>query len=138
MRRRLMAWAGSLLLLPGCLYTGGRASIGPQFSDATVAALQPGVTTKAQVLELLGPPNEYKRPELDAVMRDDTARLAGALAVANRVQDVLTWQRDELEFDGTWLLLWNRAAVRTDSDLLVVFFDESDVVRDVALRRSSL
>lgn len=128
----------SVLALPGCLYTGGRGSLGPHIDDAVVARIVPGTTSKSEVLALLGPPNEYKRPELDAVLRDDTARLAGALAVARRQQDVFTWQRDELEFDGIWLLLYNRVGARTDSDLLVVFFDESDIVRDVALRRSEL
>jgi hypothetical protein len=134
----LAAAAFVLALSPACLYTAGRGSLGPELSDEAIARIVPGASTKAEVLALLGPPNEYKRPELDAVLRDDSARLAAALAVAHRQQDVFTWQRDEVEFGGTWLLLFNRVDARTDSDLLVVFFDEHDVVRDVALRRSEL
>ena len=133
---RLVACVLALVLGPSCLYTGGHGSLGPALSDEAVARIVPGVSTKAEVLTLLGPPNEYKRPELEAVMRDDSSRLASALAVARRQQDVFTWQRDEVRFSGFWLLFYNRLAAETDSDLLVVFFDQHDVVRDVALRRA--
>jgi hypothetical protein len=132
---RALLLAGAALSAPGCLYTGGHGSLGPAIPDEAVAAIVRGVTTKGEVLALLGPPNEYKRPELEAVMRDDSSRLSGALAAARKGEDVFTWQRDEVRFSGLWLLLFNRLAAETDSDLLVVFFDEHDVVSDVALRR---
>jgi hypothetical protein len=122
------------LLLGGCLYVGGHAAIGPRWDPAVPRQIVPGRSTKADVLALLGPPNEYTRPELVAALADDRARLSGALALANRSHDVFTWQYDEVDLDGTVLLLFNAFAAEAVSDLLVVFFDEYGVVTDVAVR----
>jgi hypothetical protein len=121
--------------LPGCLVTVGRAEVGAGWPADVEQRLVPGETTKAEVLALLGPPTEFKQQELDALLNDDRLRISGALAVARRGKDVLTWQRDVLHAHGTWLLLYNHAWVEVDSDLLVVFFDEHDVVRALAQRR---
>lgn len=126
----------ALALLPGCLVTVGSAEVGAGWPADVEQRLVPGETTKAEVLALLGPPTEFKQQELDALLNDDRVRLSGALAVARRTHGVLTWQRDVLEARGTWLLLYNRAWVVVDSDLLVVFFDEQDLVRAVAQRRA--
>lgn len=123
------------LLLPGCLWVGARGEAGARLPADVEAHLRPGVTTRAQVLELLGPPTEFKRPELSSALVDDELRVSGALAVARRSEDAWTWQFDRLTVRGTLLGLWNRLDLHTTSDLLVVFF-EGDRVADVALRRA--
>jgi hypothetical protein len=123
-----------LVLLPGCLFVGGRARVGAPVSAAAAAAIVPGQTTKGELLALLGPPTEFKRPELDSALLDDELRLSGALATARRAENALTWQHDRVAAAGTVLLLFNRVSARTSTDLLVVFFDEHDVVSAVAFR----
>jgi hypothetical protein len=131
----IVAVACVAALLPGCLVTAGSAVVGAGWPADVEQRLLPGTTSKAEVLALLGPPTEFKQQELDALLNDDRLRVSGALAVARRSQGVLTWQRDVLSARGTWLLLYNRAWVEVDSDLLVVFFDADDVVTAVAQRR---
>ena len=133
----LLALIALVTALPGCLYVGGKAAIGPRWNKAVPRQIVPGRSTKADVLALLGPPNEYTRPELVAALADDRARLSGALAMANRSHRVFTWQYDEVELDGTVLLLFNAFGAEAVTDLLVVFFDEYDVVTDVAVRSTT-
>jgi len=124
------------LALPGCLFVGARGAAGARLPAGIEARLQPGITTRAEVLALLGPPTEFKRPELSSALVDDELRVSGALAVARRAENVYTWQYDRLDARGSVLLLWNGLALRTASDLLVVFFDERDRVADVAVRHA--
>jgi len=126
-----------LLLPPGCLYVGGRARVGAALPADAVASIEPGRTTMAQVLQLLGPPTEYRRPELGSALVDDELRLSGVLAVARRAGHVLTWQFDRVSADGTALVLFNGLWSETRSDLLVVFLDEHDIVRDIAFRAAA-
>jgi hypothetical protein len=128
--------AALLLLLPGCLYVGARGEAGARLPADVAERIVPGRSTRAEVLALLGPPGEYKRPELSSALVDDELRVSGALAVARRAEDVWTWQFDRLELDGTVLLLWNGFDLITRSDLLVVFFDADGVVADVAVRHA--
>jgi hypothetical protein len=122
----------ALLALPGCLYIGARGELGPRIDPAVVPRIEPGVTTRRELLEWLGPPSEYERPELTAMLLDDELRLTGVLETARRAEQVWTWQHDDLDADGTWLLLWAGFWVQTTSDLLVVFLDDAGVVADVA------
>lgn len=132
MRGALLAAA---LALPGCLFVGARGEAGARLPAGVEQHLVPGRTTRAEVLDLLGPPTEFKRPELSSALVDDELRVSGALAVARRSEDAWTWQFDRLRARGTLLGVWNALDVRTTSDLLVVFF-QGDLVADVALRRA--
>ena len=121
-------------LLPGCLYVGGKGAQGPLLSAEQVAALSVGRATEADVLALLGPPDEYRRPEQLAGLADDRLRLDGALDVARRAERVWTWQRQRFDLDGTVLLLYNHAGIDIETDVIVVVFDADGVVRELAWR----
>ena len=122
------------LMLGGCLYVGGTARAGPSFPMETIALIEPGVTTRFDVLDILGPPTEFERPELAAAVLDDEMRFAAdLLAVSRRARKVYTWQRDDWDMDGTVLLLFNGFWVDAKTDIVVVFFDDDDVVLDVAV-----
>lgn len=125
------------LSLPGCLYFGGSGTFGPKLDPAMVAEIHPGVTTKKDVLELLGPPQEFKRPEVSDALVDDAVRVSGAVALGNRAHDVFTYQFDRISLNGTWpvLFLYSSSSVR--SDLLVIFFDGGDVVKEVSYREDT-
>jgi hypothetical protein len=133
-RSALLALLAALASAPGCLFVGGRARFGAPVSAQAAAAIVPGRTTKAELLARLGPPTEFKRPELGSVLVDDELRLSGVLAVARRSENALTWQYDRVAAAGTMLILFNRIASETSTDLLVVFFDEHDVVTTFAFR----
>jgi hypothetical protein len=120
--------------LSGCLYVAASGGFGPVLDPAVVATLVPGETSKAEVLERLGPPQEYVRPEILTSLVDETARIDGAISLGNRSRDAFTWQYDDLKGSGTFLVLYNRIQIDAESQLLVVFFDENDVVREVSLR----
>jgi hypothetical protein len=131
--RGLVALAAAFVV-SGCLYVGGSAGSGPRIPADARALIIPGRTTKAEVLERLGPPREYQLPALSAAMLDDRLRLSGALSAANIALDVFTYQFDQLDIGGTVLILFNYFDVEARSDQLVVFFDHQDVVIDVSLR----
>ena len=61
---------------------------------------------------------------------------SGAVALGNRAQDAFSWQRDSLVGNGNILILFNRFRTDVESDLLVVFFDEEDRVREVSFREA--
>lgn len=131
MKRALLL---ALLALPSCLVLDGEVLVGSPVRHDAFARIVPGVTTKAEVLRQLGPPNEYRRPDVSALLGDDLVRLGDALSIARRAEDVLTWQQDRVTAGGTWLVFFTWTTSRTESDLLVVFFDADDVVKDVASR----
>jgi len=139
-RAALRACAGALLaaLLPGasgCLYVTASGSFGARLEPAAQARIVAGETTRAQVLELLGPPEEFLRSELSDAMGDDETRISGAISVGNRAHDAFTYQHDWVEARGTWPILYGILRTRVESDLLVIFFDAQERVREISSRR---
>ena len=124
----------AVLLLPGCLFVGGQGDQGPRLALESLGAVVPGLSTEADVLALLGPPDEYRRPEQLAGLADDRVRLDGALDVARRAERVWTWQRQRFDLAGTALVVYNYAAVDIETDVLVVVFDRDGVVQELAWR----
>ena len=74
------------LLLSGCLYAQASAHFGSVLDPEVIARIVPGRTTKAEVLELLGPPEEYLRSEVIGSLGDETTRITGAVALGNRAR----------------------------------------------------
>ena len=124
------------LLLSGCLYVQASGHFGSVLDPEVIGRIVPGRTTKGEVLELLGPPEEFLRSEVAGSLGDENIRVTGAVALGNRARDAFTYQRDTLSARGSILLLYNRVRSEIVSDLLVVFFDEKDLVREVSVRWS--
>jgi hypothetical protein len=125
------------LLLSGCLYVQASGSFGSYVDPALVSQIVPGESTKGQVLELLGPPEEFVRSEVLGSLGDETARVSGAVSLGNRAQDAFTYQRDTMKARGTMLIFGNLVRGQIETDLLVIFFDEEDRVREVSFRQVS-
>ena len=118
----------------GCFYIGGTSRAGPSFPVATIERIEPGVSTRFDVLDILGPPTEFERPELAASVLDEEMRFAAdLLEVSRRARKVYTWQRDDWDMEGTILILFNGIYVDAMTDIVVVFFDDDDIVMDVAV-----
>jgi len=123
--------------LPGCLVLDTLALGNPLPAPDAVASVQPGVTTRQEVLHLLGPPDEYRQPSLPAL-------LSSADSQEQRVQSeheifdrrVFTWVH-EINRDRLWLLWPLYTNVRTDVrvERIVVLFDEHGVVSAVGQDR---
>lgn len=125
------------LLLSGCLYVSASGSSGSFLDPAVVSRIVPGESTKGQVLELLGPPQEFVRSEVIGSLGDETARVSGAVALGSRAQDAFTYQRESVSAWASALLLYNVVRGRMETDLLVIFFDSEDRVREVSSRTVS-
>jgi hypothetical protein len=125
------------LLLSGCLYVSASGSFGSYLAPASVSEIVPGETTKGQVLDLLGPPEEFLRSEVLGSLGDDAARVSGAVALGNRAQDAFTYQLDTLSAWASMLIFYNHVRGGIETDLLVIFFDEEDRVREVSFRTVS-
>ncbi len=128
--------AGIALLSSGCLFVSASGSFGPALDAAKIARIEPGVTTKRELLEWFGPPEEFVRSEVIESLADDVTRVNGAIALGNRAQDAFTWQHDTIDGSGTALVFYNQFSARIESELLVVFFDGEDRVREFSVRRS--
>ncbi len=125
------------LLLSGCIYVQASGVFGSSLDPAVVSQIVPGESTKGQVLDLLGPPEEFVRSEVIAALGDETTRVSGAIALGNRAQDAFTYQLDTLSAHGSLLVFFNYVRAEIVTDLLVIFFDDEDRVREVSLRKVS-
>ena len=125
------------LLLSGCLYVSASGSFGSFIDPATVSQIVPGESTKGQVLDLLGPPEEFLRSEVLTSLVVEIILLSGAVALGNRAQDAFTYQLDTLSAWASMLLFYNHVRGQIETDLLVIFFDQEDRVREVSLRTVS-
>ena len=138
MRRVIQLVLLALLLgaLPaGCFYVGGKAALGPDLRTFDLSPIEVGVSTRGEVLSLLGPPHEFLEPELSAALFDDDLRLDGALDVARRAEQIWTWQGETIEIDGTMLILWSGFWVDAKTNLVVVGFDDAGRVTFVTTTR---
>ena len=124
----------ALLGAGGCVSMSVEADLGPRITRDLIAAIVPGQTHRAEVLERLGPPDEYLRSEVAGALGDDEARVAGAVRLGNRAIDMLTWQRDRMRSHGRWWLFYVRVDMIVASDLLMIVFDEHEIVSEVSFR----
>ena len=88
--------------------------------------------------------NRVHEPEPEPVaegssehLGDDDARVSGAVALGSRAQDAFTYQRDTLSAWASMLLFYNHVRGEIETDLLVIFFDSEDRVREISFRSVS-
>ncbi len=136
MNRRLALPLLWLLAGSGCISITADAELGPRISPAVLEQIVPGRADRAQVLERLGPPDEYLRSEVAGALGDDTVRVSGAVRLGNRAIDVLTWRYDRMRVHGRWWLFFLGLDTTVRSDLLMIVFDEDERVREVSFREA--
>ncbi len=122
------------LTCPGCLYVTAKGAFGADLDPAAIDKILPGKSTKGDVLRLLGPPEEYVRSEVLSSMLDEESRIVGAIHLGNRAHDAFTYQFDRVQASGTFLLLFGTFVGVAESDIVLVLFDDSDVVQEISVR----
>jgi hypothetical protein len=113
-----------------------RVVAGNHVPEARVAQLRPGETTKAEVLDWFGAPEDYTDPSgLRRVFADGIAAPEDVLALP--YSDVLVYEESHGRVKGLLLILYNWLDVHVVHDRLVVFFDEQDRVLYYGYRKGS-
>lgn len=132
---------GSLLALVCAAWLGvGCVSMtvvsGNQVPTQRIAEIQPGHTTKAEVLDWFGAPKDYTDPSgLRRVL--DGGALLPEDVLALPYADVLVFETTHGRVKGLLLILFNWLDIHVTSDRLVVFFDDQDRVLYYGYRKGS-
>jgi hypothetical protein len=130
---------GSVLALAGVLWLGaGCFSIhvvaGNEVPTERIPEIQPGQTSKAEILDWFGAPEAYTDPSgLRRVMDDGVVLPEDVLALP--YADVLVFETTRGRVKGVLLILFNWFDVHVVNDRLVVFFDDQDRVLYYGYRR---
>jgi hypothetical protein len=115
-----VAWFGA-----GCFSI--QVVSGNQVPGERVAQIQPGATTKAEILEWFGAPEDYTDPSgLRRVLDDGVVLPEDVLSLP--YADVLVFETTRGRVKGVLTILFNWFDVKVASDRLVVFFDDQDRV----------
>ncbi len=119
-------------LLCGCAL--GTQRFGRAIDPGGIAKLEVGVSTKADVLRLFGPPTAHSRlpvvPAADAVAPEMASR-------AEPDSDVFVYEYREDRETFFTAILYTRFRREVLADRLMVFFDAADVVRYVAFAQET-
>ena len=131
LRRILLA---SLCAALACGCALGTQRFGRAIDEGRIPSLEVGVSSKADVLRLFGPPTSYSR--LPAGTSPDSAAAApDAVREPDPNAFVYEYREDRESFFTA--LLYTRFRREVLTDRLLVFFDANDVVRYVAFARET-
>jgi hypothetical protein len=120
------------LLGSGCFSI--EVTAGNQVPTERVPQIQLGKTTKAEILDWFGAPEDYTDPSgLRRVLDDGVVLPEDVLALP--YADVLVFETTHGRAKGVLLLFFNWFDVHVASDRLVVFFDDQDRVLYYGFRR---
>ena len=135
--RKFISIAGVLLLSifsAGCII--GRYYEGPQVLAEKIKDIKPGITTREEIIDWFGPPQNYLSPTVfNQILRelDVTAEPLMSYPFAN----ILSYQYDRGNIRIFILVLFNYAEAKVKSDHLVIFFDENERVKYYGFRRGT-
>lgn len=145
LRRRIAQATGvlipvlELLMLPGCVI--GRVYRDHPLDEQKIAAIERGVTTKTEVLQRFGPPQEIDARELTAIGVPFEPFLSrrGEKAPVERLVAAryfrYTFSRGNAF--GIILILFNYAEFDQKNDTLLIFFDGDNKVEDFAFEKDT-
>jgi len=135
----LFALVFTVLPSAGCVM--GRVYRDHPLDERKIATLERGVTTKAQVLEMFGPPQEIDARELTAIgiPFEPFLNRRGEKPPVERIVTA-RWFRytySRANASALLLLLFNYAEFDQKNDTLVIFFDGDNRVEDFAFRKGT-
>ena len=129
-----LALACAACLGSGCFTI--EVTAGNQVPTERVPAIEPGKTTKGEILDWFGAPEDYTDPSgLRRVLDDGVVLPEDILALP--YADVLVFETTHGRVKGVLLLVFNWFDVHVTSDRLVVFFDDQDRVLYYGFRRAA-
>jgi hypothetical protein len=129
MRGAWLVWAA---VLCGCVM--GRYEEGTAIDWNRIQEIQPGVTTRGEILEWFGAPENFTNPSaLSEFLRSQG--LQPETTASYPYSDILAYQFHHGRVSALLLLVYNRFQVTIESDLMVVFLDGQGVVQHVGYRR---
>jgi hypothetical protein len=105
----------------------GRYYGGSRVPEDKIKDIQPGITTRQEILSWFGPPQNYLSPVLlNQMLREleTTQERVTNYPFAN----ILSYQYDRGNFRLLLLILFNYLEAEIKSDHLVIFFDENERV----------
>ena len=114
------------LALIGCVV--GRYYEGPIISEEKLKDIKPGLTTKAEIINWFGPPQNYISPAVfNEILRelDVTREPLTNYPFAN----ILSYQYNRGNIKAIVLVLFNFVEAKVKSDHLVIFFDDNEKVK---------
>jgi hypothetical protein len=127
---------GILLLLfsTGCVV--GRYYEGSNIIAEKVKDIKPGITTKEEIIEWFGPPQNYMSPTVfNKILRD--LEVTGEPLTTYPFAYILSYQYDQGNIRALILVLFNYAEAKVKSDHLVIFLDENERVKYYGYRRGT-
>ena len=102
-----------MALVSGCVRFKSNRGVEVAWQTAVVEGFSKGRTTRAEVLEALGPPSQI---------------------ISLKEETILYYLFEKQEGEGMILILYNRIDIDTRYDRAVFFFDENDVLTDYSAR----
>ena len=139
--RQCVALALVIMTLPASGCVMARTYRDHPLDEQKIAAIQRGVTTKSEVLALLGPPQEIDARELTAIgiTFDQILPRPGEKPPTEQIVSARWFRYSYQRGNGIALilLLFNYFEFDQKNDSLVIFFDGEDTVADLAFRKDT-
>ena len=101
----------------GCASYGAVDGVDNLWRDVPVEQFQRGVTTQADVLELLGPPSQLINLQEQTVFYYLTAKTSGR---------------------GKIFILWNQVSAKSEYDRAIFFFDKAGILDELAYSKEQI
>jgi len=115
-----------ILFLGGCLL--GNVKEGLNISEDLISRIKPGETTKKEIIEWFGPPQNYISPGIfNQVLREFDVSKEPPLYYS--FANILSYQHTKGNMRGLFLILFNYVEADIKTDHLVIFIDDNDRVK---------
>lgn len=121
-------------VLSGCI--SARYSEGEGIPWESVGGVRPGQTTKNEVLEAFGAPQNFSSPSALAEFLENQG-LEPETYSRYPFADVFAYQATYGALRGFTLIFYTRLELKILSNLVLIFFDEQGVVTHVGVRRAT-
>lgn len=135
---RTILWGLLLINLTFFLSSCLRANFieGTRIDSKDVKTIQPGVTTREEILTWFGPPTEFANPGTLKVILNQLD-FSSDPVLSHPFEDAFTYEFVQGKSRLLFLILFNKIDIDIKSDVLIIFFDEEGVVKYYAYRKGT-
>ena len=103
--------------LSGCANYGAVDGVDNLWREVPIDEFEKGVTTQAEVLELLGPPSQL---------------------ISLQEQTVFYYLTEEMSGHGKIFIVWNQASAKSQYDRAIFFFNMDGVLQEFAYSKEEI